>query len=433
MKAPRPVVAVAGARRARGLRRARHQTRAGRRRAARCAWPRAHRAAARLHRQRLAPAHPHRRRPAARRRGPQGPAHRRRALARLSAGGRESRRRRRRARPALCPARDLARIALRPLPRELPPDFEHGLLYLPRPYVVPGGRFNEMYGWDSYFIVVGLLRDERAALARSVVDDFLYEVRHYGGVLNANRTYYLTRSQPPLLAEMVVALYHATGDRAWLAGARDALVAVYEHWLAPPHLIPSIGLSRYFDHGEGPAPEVVAGERDAAGDNHYDRVRAWFRAHPERRGRLLQRRIGRADAALLQGRSLDARIGVRSHRPLRPVRRRRHPLRPGLPEHPPLPDGARPGRDRPGAGQGREGLAGAGRGAQGADRNAAVGRRRRPLLRLRLRERPPQPLPVRDDVLAAVGRRRVTDARAPRARQPAAVRARRAGSSPARR
>src|SRR5439155_9314973 len=48
------------------------------------------------------------------------------------------------------PAPDLARIALRPLPPQLPPSFEHGLLYLPRPYVVPGGRFNEMYGWDSY-------------------------------------------------------------------------------------------------------------------------------------------------------------------------------------------------------------------------------------------------------------------------------------------
>jgi alpha,alpha-trehalase len=182
------------------------------------------------------------------------------------------------------PAQELARIALRPLPPELPADFEHGLLYLPRPYVVPGGRFNEMYGWDSYFIVLGLLRDGRAALAREVIDDFVYEVRHYGGVLNANRTYYLTRSQPPLLAEMVVALYHATGDRRWLASTRDALIASYNHWLAPPHLIPSLGLSRYFDHGEGPAPEVVAGERDARGDNHYDRVRAWFRAHPEDAG-----------------------------------------------------------------------------------------------------------------------------------------------------
>ena len=100
---------------------------------------------------------------------------------------------------------------------------EPGLLYLPRPYVVPGGRFNEMYGWDSYFIVLGLLRDDKVALARDMVDDFIYEVRHYGGVLNANRTYYLTRSQPPLLSAMVLAVYRATHDRAWLAGTRDAL------------------------------------------------------------------------------------------------------------------------------------------------------------------------------------------------------------------
>ena len=49
---------------------------------------------------------------------------------------------------------------------------EHGLLYLPRPYVVPGGRFNEMYGWDSYFIQVGLLRDGELARARDMVENF---------------------------------------------------------------------------------------------------------------------------------------------------------------------------------------------------------------------------------------------------------------------
>jgi alpha,alpha-trehalase len=75
-----------------------------------------------------------------------------------------------------------------------------------------------------------------------------------------------------------------THDRAWLAGTRDALRAAYEHWISPPHLIPSLGLSRYYDHGDGPAPEVVAGERDAEGHNHYDRVRAWFRAHPDAAG-----------------------------------------------------------------------------------------------------------------------------------------------------
>jgi alpha,alpha-trehalase len=180
----------------------------------------------------------------------------------------------------LLPASRLGEVALRPLPRPSSgPVTPPGLLYLPRPYVVPGGRFNEMYGWDSAFIVLGLLRDGEVARARDVVDDFLYEVRRYGGVLNANRSYYLSRSQPPLLSEMVLAVYRATGDRAWLAGARDALVATYAHWTAPPHLIAALGLSRYLDHGEGPAPEV-ASERDAAGRTHYDRVRAYFRAHP---------------------------------------------------------------------------------------------------------------------------------------------------------
>ena len=60
-----------------------------------------------------------------------------------------------------------------------------------------------------------------------MVDDFIYEVRHYGGVLNANRTYYLTRSQPPLLSEMVLAVYRATArSRLAARGTRDALDAV---------------------------------------------------------------------------------------------------------------------------------------------------------------------------------------------------------------
>ena len=70
-------------------------------------------------------------------------------------------------------------------PEELP---AAGLLYLPSPYVVPGGRFNEMYGWDSYFILLGLEADHHEALARGMVDNFLFEIEHYGAVLNANRT-----------------------------------------------------------------------------------------------------------------------------------------------------------------------------------------------------------------------------------------------------
>ena len=82
-----------------------------------------------------------------------------------------------------------------------------GLLYLEHPYVVPGGQFNEMYGWDSYFIILGLLRDERCGLAKGMVENFFFELDHYGSILNANRTYYLTRSQPPFLTSMVLALF----------------------------------------------------------------------------------------------------------------------------------------------------------------------------------------------------------------------------------
>jgi alpha,alpha-trehalase len=97
---------------------------------------------------------------------------------------------------------DFQKIRLKVLPADLASADAHdirepGLLYLPKPYIVPGGRFNEMYGWDSYFIVLGLLRDGEVSLARDMTDDAIYEINRYGKVLNANRTYYLTRSQPP--------------------------------------------------------------------------------------------------------------------------------------------------------------------------------------------------------------------------------------------
>ncbi|HEX5483122.1 MAG TPA: trehalase family glycosidase, partial [Terriglobia bacterium] len=100
-----------------------------------------------------------------------------------------------------------------------------GLLYLPHPYVVPGGMFNEMYGWDSYFILRGLLRAGKLDLARGIVENFLFEVEHYGGVLNANRTYYLTRSQPPFLTQMVRAVYEA--EKAQGHARRDFLKRAY--------------------------------------------------------------------------------------------------------------------------------------------------------------------------------------------------------------
>lgn len=148
----------------------------------------------------------------------------------------------------------------------------HGLLYLPHPYIVPGGRFNEMYGWDSYFINRGLLLSGHLGSAKAMVDNHLYQVEHYGRVLNANRTYYLTRSQPPFLASMVADVYRFTGDRAWLTQAWPALTSTYCYWTEPPHLTPETGLSRYLDLGHGPADEVEISERDAEGLSHYQRI-----------------------------------------------------------------------------------------------------------------------------------------------------------------
>jgi alpha,alpha-trehalase len=151
-----------------------------------------------------------------------------------------------------------------------------GLLYLENRYVVPGGRFNEMYGWDSYFIIRGLVQDGRIELAKGMVENFFFEIEHYGGVLNANRTYYLTRSQPPFLTSMILAVYDAQkasghANNEWLAKAYDYAVKDHELWTSEPHRAGSTGLSRYFDFGNGPAAESV---KDETG--HYRQVAAYF-------------------------------------------------------------------------------------------------------------------------------------------------------------
>lgn len=174
---------------------------------------------------------------------------------------------------------EFEQIDLRVLPADYDHIEEHGLLYLPHDYVVPGGRFNEMYGWDSYFIVLGLLQDGELLMAKSMVDQFIYQVQHYGTVLNANRTYMLQRSQPPVLSMMVWAVFEQTGDKEWLQASLPVLERYYYYWMVPPHFDPVTGLSHYYALGQGPAPEVVSSERDEAGRTHYDRVREYFREH----------------------------------------------------------------------------------------------------------------------------------------------------------
>ncbi|HLP17979.1 MAG TPA: trehalase family glycosidase, partial [Bacteroidota bacterium] len=177
------------------------------------------------------------------------------------------------------------RIRVVKLPHTITPEFSrtlearHGVLSLDIaidssgrpvavPYVVPGGRFNEMYGWDSYFITLGLLADGKTDLARSMVDQQVYEIMQYGKILNANRTYYLSRSQPPFLTSMARAVYNTMAknenSRAWLHTVIEAAIREYTNvWMGPDHLTET-GLSRYFDTGTGPCPEVEPG--------HYDDV-----------------------------------------------------------------------------------------------------------------------------------------------------------------
>ncbi len=129
------------------------------------------------------------------------------------------------------------------------------------PFVVPGGRFNELYGWDSYFIVLGLLHDGYLKLAKGMVTHFLYEIEHYGQILNANRSYFLTRSQPPFLTAMGWAVHERLEghDRdAWFAEVIRTAIREYETvWTSPPKRTET-GLSRYYASGIGMPPEVEA-------------------------------------------------------------------------------------------------------------------------------------------------------------------------------
>jgi alpha,alpha-trehalase len=176
-------------------------------------------------------------------------------------------------------AEDFATIEIRRLPDKPAEIREHGLLYLPYPYVVPGGRFNEMYGWDSYFTQVGLVRDGEMELAKNMTDNFLYQIDHYGKILNANRTYYLSRSQPPFLTQMILNVYRQKHDLAWLRRTVPAIEKYYRFWTEEPHLTKETGLARYYDLGDGPAPEVLSGERDDKGRDHYDLVKDYYRTH----------------------------------------------------------------------------------------------------------------------------------------------------------
>jgi len=146
-------------------------------------------------------------------------------------------------------------------------DARSSLIPLPQPYVVPGGRFREVYYWDSYFTMLGLVASGRADLVRSMLDNFAYLVGTIGHIPNGNRTYYLSRSQPPFFAAMV-GLYASATDTTQALRYLDALEVEHAFWmdgaerLAPGQMYRRVVrlpdgsvLNRYWDDRADPRPE----------------------------------------------------------------------------------------------------------------------------------------------------------------------------------
>jgi alpha,alpha-trehalase len=139
------------------------------------------------------------------------------------------------------------------------------LIPLPNPYVVPGGRFREVYYWDSYFTMQGLVVSGRTDLVRNMLDNFAHQIRTVGHIPNGNRTYYLSRSQPPYFAAMV-GLYARATDTARALPYLEALEAEHRFWmqgsdLSGAHrrvvkLRDGTVLNRYWDDQAEPRPEA---------------------------------------------------------------------------------------------------------------------------------------------------------------------------------
>lgn len=104
------------------------------------------------------------------------------------------------------------------------------LIPLPNPYIVPGGRFREIYYWDSYFTMLGLQEDGEINTIENMVDNFSALINTYGFIPNGNRTYYLGRSQPPFFAKMVEVLAEEKGETIYV-DYLPFLEKEYEFWM----------------------------------------------------------------------------------------------------------------------------------------------------------------------------------------------------------
>ena len=143
------------------------------------------------------------------------------------------------------------------------------LLPLPNSYVVPGGRFREVYYWDSYFTMLGLKGSGRKDLIRDMTGNFAFLLKKYGFIPNGNRTYYLSRSQPPFFSLMIDLLAGIDGDsvyirylpslkteyRFWMNGVEN-LDSAHRTFRRVVYMNDTLILNRYWDDRARPRPEA---------------------------------------------------------------------------------------------------------------------------------------------------------------------------------
>ncbi len=161
------------------------------------------------------------------------------------------------------------------------------LIPLPAPYVVPGGRFREVYYWDSYFTMLGLIESDELDLVQNMLDNFVHLIDTLGHIPNGNRTYYKTRSQPPFFSQMVGLYAEEKGAEVWDRYA-GALRQEYSFWMRQSDedtvfehtVMTELGiLNRYYDRGAAPRQESYSEdyelvEKYGGGEKKYRDLRA---------------------------------------------------------------------------------------------------------------------------------------------------------------
>ncbi|QHL86866.1 alpha,alpha-trehalase TreF [Nibribacter ruber] len=159
--------------------------------------------------------------------------------------------------------------ALWPVLTRRPVPEQSSLLPLPHAYVVPGGRFREIYYWDSYFTMLGLQVSGQTELIQNMVDNFTHLIQTTGHIPNGNRSYYLSRSQPPFYALMLRVLAQEKG-KSILKQYAPALQKEYDFWMAGSQELSAqnpaarrvvrmpngVLLNRYWDDDPSPRPEA---------------------------------------------------------------------------------------------------------------------------------------------------------------------------------